>query len=206
MAAFSTTSETAHCISQFSQWLHGQGLENQAFLEDWLARGNLRYLERDEYLLRVGDHYHALFFIHSGLVRLFYSLPDGKERNKAFYTDQHLVGAVSAAITNTTATFSIQALEPSTALELDYRQFNALARQHLTLSRLQNHLLAEAFIRNEQREAMLLNGNADQRYQWLLDHEPELLARVPQHHIAAYIGVDAVSLSRLKRKRLSSGP
>ena len=61
-------------------------------------------------------------------------------------------------------------------------------------------MLAEAFIRNEQREAMLLTCNAEQRYQWLLEQEPDLPGRVPQFHIASYLGVDAVTLSRLKRK------
>ena len=42
--------------------------------------------------------------------------------------------------------------------------------------------------------------SAEQRYQWLVDNEPELTRRLPQFHLASYIGVDAVSLSRLKRK------
>jgi len=58
----------------------------------------------------------------------------------------------------------------------------------------------DAFIRNEQREAMLLTCSAEQRYQWLSPNEPALLAQLPQFHIASYIGVDAVSPSRLKRK------
>ena len=61
-------------------------------------------------------------------------------------------------------------------------------------------LLSEAFIRNEQREAMLLTCNAEQRYQWLLENEADLLQRVAQFHIASYLGIDAVSLSRLKPK------
>ena len=47
---------------------------------------------------------------------------------------------------------------------------------------------------------MLLTSNAEQRYQWLSQHEPELPGRVPQFHLASYLGMDAVSLSRLKSK------
>ena len=68
------------------------------------------------------------------------------------------------------------------------------------MARLYRDLPAEAFIRNERREAVLLTCNAEQRYQWLLQHEPDLPERVAQFHIASYLGVDAVSLSRLKRK------
>ena len=69
--------------------------------------------------------------------------------------------------------------------------------EHLAIER---RMLAEAFIRNEQREALLLTCNAEQRYQWLLQHEPHLLDRVAQFHLASYLGVDAVTLSRLKKK------
>ena len=47
---------------------------------------------------------------------------------------------------------------------------------------------------------MLLTLNAEQRYLWVRDNEPELLENLPQYHIASYLGIDAVSLSRLKRK------
>ena len=47
---------------------------------------------------------------------------------------------------------------------------------------------------------MLLTCNAEQRYQWLLDNEADLAERIAQFHIASYLGIDAVSLSRLKRK------
>jgi hypothetical protein len=46
----------------------------------------------------------------------------------------------------------------------------------------------------------ILTCNAEQRYQWLLQHEPDLPERVAQLHVASYLGVDAVSLSRIKRK------
>ena len=74
------------------------------------------------------------------------------------------------------------------------------AQSNLSVALASRQMLAEAFRRNEQREAMLLTCNAEQRYRWLLAHEPDLLQRVPQFHIASYLGIDAVSLSRLKRK------
>ena len=43
-------------------------------------------------------------------------------------------------------------------------------------------------------------GDLDDMVVTLQEHEGELLARLPQFHIASYLGIDAVSLSRLKRK------
>lgn len=187
------------------QWLVEQGLSNPTLLDDWLDQARPRQLARDEYLLRAGEQHHFLCFIDSGLLRLFYVSPEGKERNKAFYTGGHLVGPVSAALSGGPAPFSIQALEPSEVLLLPYPAFAEASAVHAEVAQLNIRLLSLAFMRNEQREAMLLTCNAEQRYRWLLQHEPELQDRLPQHHIASYLGVDAVSLSRLKRKLRDQG-
>jgi CRP-like cAMP-binding protein len=133
-------------------------------------------------------------------VRLYYITPDGKERNKAFYRAEQVTGPVSAAITSAPAPFTIQCLEPTEAISFRFRDLLDATRHNRDVAQLYRNVLADAFIRNEQREAVLLTCNAEQRYQWLLLHEPDLLERVPQFHIASYLGVDAVSLSRLKRK------
>jgi len=154
----------------------------------------------DETVIAAGEHSNQLFFVHSGLLRLYYLSPEGKERNKAFFGPGHFVGAVSASITKSAAPFTIAALEPTTLVALDFQRLYATAPENTELSKSVIALLSEAFIRNEQREAILLTGNAEQRYKWLQDNEPQLLQRVPQFHIASYLGVDAVSLSRVKSK------
>lgn len=161
---------------------------------------SLLSLPKDAFLVQAGRRHRYLYIIHSGLLRLFYTSSDGKERNKAFYGPGQVTGAISAAITNGAAPFSIQALEPALLVRASFDRIYTESLHHPLLSRLLIELLADAFIRNEQREAMLLTCSAEQRYQWLHEHEPELLEHLPQFHIASYIGVDAVSLSRLKRK------
>jgi CRP-like cAMP-binding protein len=173
---------------------------DRSAFDHWQAGMSLQRLDKDDFLIRAGDRSRHIFFIHSGLLRLYYTSADGKERNKAFYGPGQVAGAVSAAISGTPASFSIQALEPAVLARADFDQLYRHAHRQPELSRVVIGLLAEAFIRNEQREAMLLTCSAEARYQWLIDNQPELLRRLPQFHIASYIGVDAVSLSRLKRK------
>ncbi|MFK7975868.1 MAG: Crp/Fnr family transcriptional regulator [Halioglobus sp.] len=168
--------------------------------DDWLGKMTLATYSADEYLVHVGDVGDTLYLIDAGLVRLFYTSADGKERNKAFMTEGQVAGPVSAAITGTAAPFAIAALEPTVVLTFPYSGLLAAASKNPQVAQLHLNLLSNAFIRNEQREAMLLTLNAQQRYEWLLEHEKHLLDRVPQFHIASYLGVDAVSLSRLKRK------
>ncbi|HHU57388.1 MAG TPA: Crp/Fnr family transcriptional regulator, partial [Bacteroidales bacterium] len=40
-----------------------------------------------------------------------------------------------------------------------------------------------------------------QRYEELLVQHPQIVQRVPQHYIASYLGITAVSLSRIRNRR-----
>ena len=181
-------------------WLERWSISDMPAAEHWVANMFLRNYETDEFLVQHGQHSDILYLLESGLVRLFYTTPDGKERNKGFYRASQVTGPVSAAMASTAAPFSIQSLEPVEAICFHYGDLLEAARENLEMAQLFRRVLAEAFIRNEQREALLLTCNAEQRYQWLMEHEPYLLQRVAQFHIASYLGVDAVTLSRLKRK------
>lgn len=184
-------------------WLQRWSLQALSGDEPWLASMQLHSFAADSYLVYAGDQSDTLYLLDSGLVRLFYASPEGRERNKAFFREGQVTGPVSAAISGSPAPFSIQCLEPVEAISFRYRDLALAAERQPLIASLYRDMLAEAFIRNEQREAMLLTCNAEQRYQWLLEHEAFLLDRIPQFQLASYLGIDAVSLSRLKRKNRS---
>ncbi len=169
-------------------------------LREWVAGMRERSLARDEVLVQAGERAHSIYLVQSGLVRLYYTDAEGRERNKAFYGAGNVTGPVSAIMSGQPASFSIQALEACELIQADLDQLLQIAPSHPEVSRLVIRLLSGAFMRNEQREMLLLTCNAEQRYRWLLEHQADLVERIPQYHIAAYLGVDAVSLSRLKRK------
>lgn len=181
-------------------WLERWSVADVSASETWFPSLTVRQFDEEAFLVQHGQQSDTLYLVETGLVRLFYTTPDGKERNKGFYHAGQITGPVSAAMTSSPAPFSIQALEPVEALCFRYGDLVSAAEDSADMARLFRRMLAEAFIRNEQREALLLTCNAEQRYQWLLEHEPHLLDRIAQFQLASYLGVDAVTLSRLKRK------
>lgn len=190
---------------RFERWLQLHDIRNPAGIPQWLSHLAFARYEPGDHLVRCGEHSDTMFLLESGLVRLYYSTPEGRERNKAFYREGQTTGPVSAAINRSPAPFSIECLEPTEAIGFRFRDLLDATECNPDVSRLYRDMLSQAFIRNEQREAVLLTANAEQRYLWLLEHEPELIGRVPQFHLASYLGMDAVSLSRLKAKRKQSG-
>lgn len=53
-------------------------------------------------------------------------------------------------------------------------------------------------MKTERRLINLQTGNATERYKELLEETPELVQRVPLGYIASYLGISAVSLSRIR--------
>jgi CRP-like cAMP-binding protein len=180
--------------------LEDWGVDDVSILDEWIDGMRQLTVERDELLVRAGENSGSIYLLQSGLIRLYYTDSEGRERNKAFYGAGAIAGPVSAILSSRPASFSIQVLEPGQLIRANLTQLLDLAPHHPSLGRMVIKLLADAFMRNEEREALLLTCNAEQRYQWLLQHQADLVERIPQYHLAAYLGVDAVSLSRLKRK------
>jgi CRP-like cAMP-binding protein len=65
-----------------------------------------------------------------------------------------------------------------------------------------NKLLAHSFALLEEKMFAQLHTTAKERFQKLMQEEPELFQHVPLHYIASMLGITPESLSRL-RKNLS---
>jgi CRP-like cAMP-binding protein len=54
--------------------------------------------------------------------------------------------------------------------------------------------------RQMQREAALLQTSAEDRYLAFLSERPAVAGRIAQHHIAAWLGITPVGLSRIRAR------
>ena len=159
------------------------------------------------FLLHAGETPTTLAFLHAGLARLLYIDEAGNEFTKSFCAENGFLGAYSALLRREPSRLFIQALEDCELLVADYAAYTAHAADRLCWQTV-NRLLAEAlFIKKEQREASLLLDDATTRYQQFLAANPELAERVQLQHIASYLGITPVSLSRIRAqlRRLTIG-
>lgn len=158
-----------------------------------------RAVAQHEYVVLPGSPDHELMFVCSGLLRFFYVREDGGEYNKAFVAENHLSGALAAFELAQPIPYGVQALEPATLLVAPYAAFAALFDEHPLFERLGRKFAEWLLIRKELRTWSLQQQRAAERYRDFLDQHPDLAQRVPQYHIASYLGITEVSLSRLKR-------
>ena len=155
-------------------------------------------------LLLPGDRVHELIFVAEGLLRFYYLNDGAVESNKAFVAENEFAGPLASAALNLPVIYGIQTLEPSELLVAKYADFSELFDQDHQFDRLGRKFAELLLVRKELRMRSMLQKKAAERYKEFRDQYPGLLQRVPQYHIASYLGITEVSLSRLRRSMVVS--
>lgn len=167
--------------------------------DELFAIFRVRVVEKGDYLLHPGDRDHELLFVYKGLLRIYYLDNEGEEANKAFPAENGFAGPLATALLNLPSRYGIQALEPTVLLAARYRDYFDLLDRHPSFDRLGRKVVEWVLGERELREQSLLQQSAKERYLNFQDRYPDLVQRIPQYHIASYLGVTEVTLSRLKR-------
>lgn len=164
----------------------------------------LQTLEAGEDWVSAGQSSYQLAFIVSGLMRVFYIDANGTETIEGFYDQQDLIGPISSMVTGDPCQNTMQAVESSVLLVADYRKLHQRGRDMPSWLRFEISFMQWIYLRSARRQAQLLLGSAARRYRWFCIEYPDLAQKLPQYHIAAYLGITPVSLSRLRNPKTSN--
>ena len=155
-------------------------------------------LKRGDFFVRAGDAPRTIGFIVSGILRLYYVDDEGSEYTKSFCVENDFVAAYSALLLAQPSRLFIQALEDSRLLIADYSVYRLLCEGHPCWQVVNCKIAEGLFIKKEKRESTLLLDDAKTRYLNFLKEYPGLETRLKQHHIASYLGITPVTLSRIR--------
>ncbi|MBX2905282.1 MAG: Crp/Fnr family transcriptional regulator [Taibaiella sp.] len=153
-------------------------------------------------LLREGEVARESYFVLKGCVRCYYII-DGEERTTAFYTENESAAALSSYARQSPSTHFMQCVEDCTLSVLTHENEQALIKEFPGFAALCRSSMEVGFGRSQDELAVYITRSPEERYQHLQDTRPELLQRIPQYHLATYLGVKPESLSRI-RKRLAN--
>ncbi|WP_458120712.1 Crp/Fnr family transcriptional regulator [Paenibacillus sp. Z6-24] len=168
--------------------------------ETFWQKTSLRHIRSGQRLIEAGQPVDFAHFCVQGLFRLYYILEDGREYTAGFTMEQDYATSYAAMITGQPSAYTIEALEAAVVIEIPYQLLEQLMHNSHGWERFVRVSVERLYIRKEERERELLYASARERYDACLRKYPGLEKRVPQYHIASYIGVSPVSLSRLLRR------
>jgi len=172
----------------------------EELFKEFAAELRLESYPKNHVLLSAGSLSEASYFLLSGLVRFHYTTEDGQEFNKAFYNEGQIVGALSSIILKEPSRYTIETLEPCQVFVVPDQVYASYGKKNLAWERLFSHCCQMMLVRNERREAELLLRAPKNRYIQFVRNFPDLTQRISQYHIASYLGITPVALSRSRAK------
>lgn len=189
---------TDHCPTcgpAFVRWLAADPVRQTA----WLALPR-RWVDPGDVLQPAGQALGAVWFVEQGLLRSHFLNADGRERNCAFHAEWQWAGMPPPRGAPGVATFAIQALERSKVLELSHAALADWLQQRPELQATLTDALLANLMALSRRESGLLMDSAEQRYVQFLADQPAVAGRLALHHLASYLGITNVALSRVRRR------
>ena len=145
-----------------------------------------------------GDEENELYLLVDGLIRKYYLDYQGNDLTHQFleagqvFSTQHVVFSGQVMC-------NFEAVEPCKLVCFDYERVQKLMLEDLSLTKIYIGILEETLRIKLVRETALLTETATERYVKLKTEIPDIDQRVSHAHIASYVGVTPVSLSRIRR-------
>jgi CRP-like cAMP-binding protein len=153
--------------------------------------------KKGDHLVRAGDPTDSMYVITKGLTRSYFIDFEGKEFNKIFLAENDVASAYVELLNKIPARLNIEALEDTETLTIKFKDVQSLYLRHQCWNEVGRKVAENFFIVKEQREYEFLLLDAKERYLNFLKDYSYLKDRIPQYHIAAYLGITPVSLSRI---------
>ncbi len=141
---------------------------------------------------------HKVYLLLSGIIRGYYLDMDGNDITHMFIFEGAIYGS-DFLTTDKPHVCNFEALEECTAIELNRTVLLEQIKIDKGLMLAYIHMLEEALKRKILRETSLVTKTATERYLDLKKENPDIDQRISQGHIASYIGISPVSLSRIRR-------
>jgi CRP/FNR family transcriptional regulator, anaerobic regulatory protein len=163
----------------------------------------LKDIKKKAYLLQEGEVCNHVYFINTGCFRLFYNV-DGVENTVQFFFANMWYTDYASFLTGQQTHENVQALESCSVVRVEKQKLQALYNQYPVFDRVGRIFAENAFLSVSLLNKMLKNEEPQQRYINLLRQRPEIVAKIPQHYIASYLGIKPESLSRIRKRILNS--
>ena len=171
-------------------------------LEIFLKSLTRKVVPKGGFLIEAGQVCDYVAFINKGHFRSF-CMVNNEEVTYNFSFDGNFLTDYSSFLSRQPSIETHQALEDAEVLLLSYLDMQRIYKEFPAWEKF-GRLIAEFIILGmSQRNRSMLFQNPEDQYLSLMKTRPKVIANIPQHYIASYLGIQPESLSRI-RKRLAA--
>ncbi|TDO20864.1 Crp/Fnr family transcriptional regulator [Pedobacter duraquae] len=148
-------------------------------------------------LIEAGKIESSVFFIKKGIVRAF-SEVESNSVTFWFGTEGDTILSIENYVANRRSYESIELLDDSQLYQIRTDKLQELYHVDIHLANWGRKLVEYELIKTEKRLITMQVKSAADRYTELMEKSPDLLRRAKLIHLASYLGITQVSLSRIR--------
>jgi CRP-like cAMP-binding protein len=157
-------------------------------------------LRKRDFFVKQGKICRQIAFINKGVLRTFYLNNKAEETTSCFCTENSLTTSYKSFILQQPSTLSIQALEDTELLVIDYENLERLYSTSMVWQNIGRAFAQREYIIMEQYASVLNNETAKEKYLRLLIEQPTVLQKANIEDIASYLGITRRTLSRIRQE------
>jgi len=184
------------------QFLRNSNLVSQKTAEEIAGQFTPKEIKRNEFLFKEGRICNDYFFLEHGFIRAFAHDTEGNDITTHFYSSNQVVFEVSSFFNRTISKENFQALVDCEGCYITYEQLNSLFHSLHEFRDFGRAILVKGFSSLKIRMLSMITETAEQRYDTLLNTNPEIFQHAALKHIASYLGITDTSLSRIRKEYL----
>lgn len=158
-----------------------------------------KILKKKEFLLQDNKVCNFISFIAAGTIRHFH-IKDGVEKTCDISFDNTWVTDFQSFTYDTVGKMNLQAMENTTVFLIRKQSLFKLYQECSKYETFGRMMAEQVAIRATDIAMSLSSEKPEERFQNLLEKQPDLFQRVPQKYIANFLGVSPESLSRIRNR------
>lgn len=168
----------------------------------FLSKIETKHFKAKTIILNAGEICKHSYFINSGLVRSFNVNDNIVEHVLSFACEGWWIGDMYSLLSQKPGNLFIEVMEDAEVVLLSKENQEQLYLEIPKLERFFRILTENSLVANQERLMDNLSLTAEERFEKFCKKYPTLIQKVPQKHIASYIGVTPEFFSKMKSKML----
>jgi CRP-like cAMP-binding protein len=141
------------------------------------------------------------FFVAKGCIRMFFINDKGMEQTVQFAIENWWLSDYMSFSAQKKSDYTIQAVENSEVLALDYASQEKLLEQFPEMERYFRLMHQRALAASQHRIKVIHSSSREQLYHDFAKRFPAFVQRVPQYLLASFLGFTPEYLSEIRKKR-----
>lgn len=159
-------------------------------------------VDKNTVILKEGDVCEYESYVLEGCFKIFYQDENLREYILYFAIEDWWVLDIGSFVSGSPSKLNIQALEDSVILTINRAKKEELYRTIPKVEKLFRIMNQKTLAATQLRMISMLHKTADRRYLDFNERYPTLGQRIPQHQIAAYLGISHEFLSKVRKRVL----